>query len=122
MLYILQPLQQFVQLKLLLAGTQRPFECPPNRFHCNGTKLCLLYTQLCDGVDDCPDKLDEGSHCRMSTFNFLTYVYAMTSHNLSLSVVVTTKTARLVHKSEVLSRMVLLGKQSTTAWSLFLFS
>ena len=104
---------------IYFAGTQQPFECPPNSFHCNGTKLCLLYTQLCDGVDDCPDKIDEGSHCCMSTFNFLTYVYAMTSRNLGCNM---TMTARLVHKSEVLSRMVLLGKQSTTAWSLFLFS
>ena len=39
------------------------FECPPNRFRCDGTHVCLRFDQLCDGVPHCIDKTDEGPFC-----------------------------------------------------------
>lgn len=50
-------------LTSFLLGPDLEFKCPPNRFLCGGTKLCLELGQLCDGVVDCPDAMDEGAQC-----------------------------------------------------------
>nr|XP_015214112.1 PREDICTED: low-density lipoprotein receptor-related protein 1B isoform X3 [Lepisosteus oculatus] len=39
-------------------------KCPLNHMLCIGTRKCIHYNKVCNGVLDCDDGYDEGVHCR----------------------------------------------------------
>lgn len=46
-----------------MTGAPPGFECPPDKYKCDGVHQCVDFTKLCNGFGDCPDAEDEGIQC-----------------------------------------------------------
>lgn len=46
-----------------MTGAPPGFECPPDKYKCDGVHQCVDFTKLCNGFGDCPEAEDEGIQC-----------------------------------------------------------